>query len=324
MADVVKNKITEEFEFKRRRAQREASYRKQKIYTDLPYLSELDKQISNIATEYTKRLINGEDVEQQMKSELSKLFESKKDYISDNGYNISDFEPIYECKNCNDTGIVESGYCNCFKNRVIEENFKHSNIGALLTNQSFEKFNLDFYSDKKIDKYPLSPRDNMARTLSICKTFADNFDVVKKNLLLIGGTGLGKTFLSTCVARQLLSNGKSVIYISAVDFFKRIEKARFDKDNTDVSMFENCDLLILDDLGTEAPSVYTIAVFTDILDNRYRNNKRMIISSNNKLSDFENIYGERVFSRFAGSFECLLFYGKDIRIQKFLNNSEGI
>ena len=320
----IKIKIAEEFEHKRRLAERKASQKKREIYQKLPQLIEIDREISDTATMFTKRLMNGEDVEQQMRDALALLFDKKKKYLNNNGYDILDFEPVYECKKCNDSGYVNGERCSCFKNRLIEENFRHSNIGALLTNQSFDRFDPNFYSDELIKGYPLSPRENMRRSFKICKKFADDFDAVKKSLLLIGGTGLGKTFLSTCIARQLLSSGKSVIYISAVDFFKRIEKARFDSGNTDVSMFENCDLLIIDDLGTEAPSVYTVAVFTDILDSRYRSGKKMIISSNNKFKDFENIYGERVFSRLAGCFECLLFYGKDIRIQKFINNSEDI
>ena len=202
---------------------------------------------------------------------------------------------------------------------IIEENFNSSNIGKTLNNQSFDSFDLMFYPDEKTDKYPCTPRENMRRNLAVCKTFADKFDSVKKSLLLIGGTGLGKTFLSTCVAKRLLMSGKSVIYISAVDFFKRIEKSRFDSTDSDIRMFENCDLLIIDDLGTEAPSVYTTAVFSDILDKRWRCGKKLMISSNNRLSDFERLYGERVFSRIAGGFECLLFYGRDIRVQKFMN-----
>lgn len=322
MADTVYNKITAEFEQKRRKASQVALEFKTLTYKKYPTLADFDRQISNTATEYTKRIIGGEDVKEEMRKNLSVLFEKKKRFLADNGIDITDFDPQYECKVCNDTGRTERGVCECFNRRVIEENFASSNIGDSLSHQSFDSFDFNFYPDTNTEGYPQSPRDNMKRNYSFCKAFSDNFDTVKKSLLLIGGTGLGKTFLSTCVAKQLLNNGKSVIYISAVDFFKRIEKSRFDSENKDVELFENCDLLIIDDLGTEAPSVYTTAVFSDILDKRLRCNKKMILSSNNKLSEFENIYGERVFSRLAGCFECLLFYGKDIRIQKFMNKAD--
>ena len=116
------------------------------------------------------------------------------------------------------------------------------------------------------------------------------------------------------MAKRLLMSGKKRYLYKRGGLFKRIEKSRFDSTDSDIRMFENCDLLIIDDLGTEAPSVYTTVVFSDILDKRWRCGKKLMISSNNRLSDFERLYGERVFSRIAGGFECLLFYGRDIRV----------
>ncbi len=315
----VKSIVLAEFEEKRRIAQNKAYEFKAQTYEKMPFLSEIDRQISNVATDYTRRLISGEDVREQMTEALAKLSEEKNAFLRENGLSLQDFEPEYECEICKDFGFTDGKPCNCFKKRIIEENFKTSNIGDSLAHQSFKTFDLEYYPNEKCEGYPLTPRENMKNNLAKCKAFSENFDLPCKSLLMIGGTGLGKTFLSTCVAKVLLNKGKSVIYISAVDFFKRIEKARFDSENTDVDMFENCDLLIIDDLGTEAPSVYTTAVFSDILDKRIRCSKKMILSSNNRFSEFEKMYGQRVFSRLAGGFDCLLFYGKDIRIQKFLN-----
>ena len=319
MANPIYAAIRQELEQKRREAQRAAKQRKSEIYAKIPALSELDREMSLKAAEYSMRIINGEDVDNEMKEALAKLSERKKACLLEHGLTGADFEPHYSCPVCHDTGVADGGYCSCFKARVIEENFNSSNIGKTLDYQSFDSFDLNFYPDEKTDNYPSTPRENMKRNLAVCQTFADKFDFVKKSLLLIGGTGLGKTFLSTCVAKRLLMSGKSVIYISAVDFFKRIEKSRFDAGDSDIRMFESCDLLIIDDLGTEAPSVYTTAVFSDILDKRWRCGKKLMISSNNRLTDFERLYGERVFSRLAGGFECLLFYGRDIRVQKFMN-----
>lgn len=319
MAISVNAAVSAEFEEKRRKAEEQARTFKAEVYKKIPALYDIEKRISNTATDYTKRMIGGEDVRAEMNEKLALLFGEKEAMLKLNGFSTDDFKPKYQCLACNDKGVTESGMCSCFRNRVIEENFKNSNIGDSLSHQSFDTFSLDFYPEQKSESYPLSPKENMTRNFKRCKSFAENFDIESKSLLLVGGTGLGKTFLSTCIAKQLLSDGKSVIYISAVDFFKRIENARFDSENTDVLLFESCDLLIIDDLGTEAPSVYTTAVFSDILDKRIRNSKKMILSSNSRFSDFEKLYGARVFSRLAGGFDCLLFYGKDIRIQKFLN-----
>ncbi len=319
MAGGIKNEILREYEAKRRKAEREALKRKAKAYEKINELFEIDRDISNTATEYTKRMINGEDVKAEMKHALSKFSEKKQKLLKQNGLTTDFFLPKYECNICSDTGYISGEICSCLKNRIIEANFRSSNIGGSLSHQRFENFDFNFYSDEKKEGYPTSPRDNIKHNFTVCHTFAEKFDEVNKSLLLIGATGLGKTYLSTCIANKLLASGKSVVYISAVEFFKRIERSRFDSENTDTILFDSCDLLIIDDLGTEAPSVYTTAVFSDILDKRIRMGKKMILSSNNKFADFEKIYGERVFSRLAGCFECLLFYGNDIRIQKFMN-----
>lgn len=317
MADAVKTKIIHEFEEKRRNAEMKAHAFKQETYRRLPFLSSMDAKISDTATAYTKRMIAGENVRDEMSLELEKLFLEKNSYLEQNGLSADAFEPQYSCKACNDTGYANGTVCTCFQKRVIEENFKSSNIGDTLSFQTFENFSFDFYSDELYNGYSISPRDLIKKNYTACLNFVKDFDNASKSLLFLGGTGLGKTFLSTCVANKLLSLGKSVIYISAVDFFKRIEKARFDNENTDVLLFENCDLLIIDDLGTEAPSVYTTAVFSDILDKRIRLGKKMIFSSNNALSEFKNLYGERVYSRLAGEFDCRLFIGSDIRTRRF-------
>lgn len=321
MSNPIRTKILAELESKRRTAQLDAANRRLQIYKTHPELVDFDKQLSNVATAFTKRMIEGENVKDEMQKEIAEIYSKKAEFLHNLGLSVAEFEPRYSCSVCGDTGLTESGDCNCLKVRIIEENFKNSNLGAALKDQSFETFSLDFYSDEVQPPYPISPRANMENNLAVCRGFALNFDSMKKSILLSGGTGLGKTFLSTCVARELLLSGKSVIYISAVDFFKRIENSRFDKDNIDIDMFFGCDLLIIDDLGTEAPSQYTTAVFSDILDRRVNMDKKMILSTNHKISDIEKLYGQRIYSRISGYFEHLLFFGKDIRVQKFLKGN---
>ncbi len=312
----VKAKIALELENKRRDAQMKAAEYREKVYAANPALSELDKKMSAVAVEYSKRLIGGEDVKAEMEQALEKLSANKEEYLKSIGLSSSDFEPKYSCSKCEDTGIVDGKLCRCFKLRIIEENFKKSNIGSFLKDQSFENFSLEFYSKEKIQGFPLSPYETMEMNLKYCMEFADNFDKQEKGLFMSGATGLGKTFLSTCIARELLKKGKSVIYISAVDFFKRIEASRFDLHNADIELFENCDLLIIDDLGTEPPGAYAVAVFSDILDKRIMCGKMMIISTNRTEKDMEKLYGQRVRSRIVGYFKGMLFIGKDIRVKR--------
>ncbi len=312
----VKTKIAVELENKRRDAQIKAMAFREKVYSTHPMLAELDKKSSALAVEYSKRLIEGEDVKAQMTEKLSQISSQKEDYLKSIGLSSSDFEPKYSCLLCSDTGVVDGALCRCFRLRIIEENFKNSNIGAFLKNQSFESFSLDYYDKEKKQGFPLSPRESMEKNLNDCMDFADNFDKQKKGLFMTGATGLGKTFLSTCIARELLKKGKSVIYISAVDFFKRVEASRFDIYNADLELFENCDLLIIDDLGTEPPGAYATAVFSDILDKRIMREKMMILSTNRTEKDMEKLYGQRVRSRIAGYFRALFFIGNDIRVKR--------
>ncbi len=321
MSNTIRSKILDELEAKRRRAQLDAANTRANTYAAHPELLEYDKKISNIATAFTKRMLAGEDVKDEMHQQISNILKQKNDFLHDLGISIAEFEPRYSCTACSDTGFVGGQDCSCLTARIIEENFKNSNIGSALKNQTFSNFSLDFYSSEIMPPYPISPRSHMQKVLTTCKEFAFNFDDAKKSLLMTGGTGLGKTFLSTSIARELLLSGKSVIYISAVDFFKRIEKSRFDKEDTDVDLFFGCDLLIIDDLGTEAPSGYTTAVFSDILDRRVVTDKKMILSTNHKITEIEKLYGQRIYSRISGYFDHLLFFGKDIRVQKFLKGN---
>lgn len=161
MANLIYAAIRQELEQKRREAQRAAKQRKSEIYAKIPALSELDREMSLKAAEYSMRIINGEDVDNEMKEALAKLSERKKACLLEHGLTGADFEPHYSCPVCHDTGVADGGYCSCFKARVIEENFNSSNIGKTLDYQSFDSFDLNFYPDEKTDNYPCTPRENM-------------------------------------------------------------------------------------------------------------------------------------------------------------------
>lgn len=317
----ITSKIAAELEEKRRAAQLRAMSARDAAYEKFPELSELDRRATAVAMDYTKKMLAGDDVRGDMQAALAEISRQRREFLLAHGMREDEFEPRYSCEKCDDTGRVDGKLCRCFKNRIIEENFKKSNLGDMLRGQSFDKFDLGCYSDKIEGSYPVSARRNMEKNLDYCTRFADRFDDAEKSILMTGGTGLGKTFLSTCIARELLKKGKSVIYISAVDFFRRIENSRFDLSNADIELFESCDLLIVDDLGAEAPGVYTTAVFSDILDKRVSRGKKLILSTNSGLGELEKMYGERVYSRIAGYFRTLIFFGDDIRVQNFLKGN---
>lgn len=316
----VKSIILSEYANKRRKAQLDAQEYKNSVFKLYPELESIDKELALTATEYTKRMLAGEDVALKMQNEISALRQKKSELLKSLSLSEDSFKPRYECNICNDEGIVTNGLCRCFKKRMVEENFKKSNLGSFLEDQSFDSFELEHYPEAvTVNSLTIRPRENMQKTFDACVRFADRFDEAKKSLLFIGSTGLGKTFLSTCIAKELLKKGKSVVYISAVDFFKRIEQGRFDSQNLDIDLFENCDLLIIDDLGVEPSSAYVTAIFSDVLDKRVMRGKKMVISTNTRVNDLKNIYGQRVYSRIHGYFDCYLFYGDDIRIKRGKN-----
>lgn len=204
--------------------------------------------------------------------------------------------------------------CECFRRELIAENFRHSNLEQALVNQTFDHFLLDLYSPEAEGRL-LAPRDNMKRILDLCKDFADRFDQQHKSLLFTGATGLGKTFLSTAIARALLDQGKSVIYISAPELARRLESVRFKDEEGQLQQFFEADMLIIDDLGTESRTAYTVGSLTDLMDQRIRLGKPMLFSTNLNLDGLQKAYDERIVSRLMGHFSYCYFYGDDLRIK---------
>lgn len=315
----IRSKLHEQYQNKQSKARSMALEAKERVYKEVPAIVDIDMQIQDVAVEYSKRLIRGENVESQMQSELDKLYKKREAILTQNGFDKDYTQIKYQCPICKDTGWVDGVECTCFKRELIIENFKNSNLSFTQKDESFENFDLSLYDDKPYGRYSKTPRQNMENAFKKAKKFADEFDSLEKSLLLLGKTGLGKTYLSTCIAKRLLLKGKSVIYISAVDFFRTLENNRFSDENGEISMFEQCDLLIIDDLATESSTAYTVSVFSEILDKRLREGKKLVLSSNLSMKDFDKQYSERIASRLFGYFECILFFGKDIRIKKFLN-----
>ncbi len=290
----------------------EAAERRERIYKENPALPELDRKITDAGARYCLALA-GEGDADALREELTALQKQKEDFLAAIG---ADLEPHFSCPICQDTGMAAEGMCECFRRELIAENFRSSNLEQALTEQSFENFDWSLFSDEAQGKL-LSPRENMKKIFNLCKEFVANFDETRENLLFVGATGLGKTYLSTAVAKALLEKGKSVIYISAPEFVRRLEDLRFKDDKTDLEQFFTADLLILDDLGTENTTAYTMATLADIIDQRLRTGRKILFSTNLNLDGIQKAYDERVVSRLLGNFAYCFFYGEDLRIKAF-------
>ena len=225
----------------------------------------------------------------------------------------------YQCSHCSDTGYIGHKKCACFRQRLIDSAYRQSNLGAVLTRENFSTFDIDLFSDEKYEGYPKTPRQNMMDILSRCESFAHNFDSDSENLLFYGGTGLGKTFMCNCIAKKLLDKGKAVLYLTAFKLFKileeyrfRPEDARLDQDLLDFIF--SCDLLIIDDLGTELANSFTTAELFNIINSRILERKKTIISTNLQPEELIDTYSQRVFSRISAHYTALEFYGRDLRM----------
>lgn len=318
-------KVLAEYELMRAKAETARDKTVRDIYAKYPRLKAIRNEINILGFENAKKIManpkDSKKLNEDFNKKLKALEEEKKKIIKEN--NIpQDYEiPKYSCEKCRDTGYVGNEKCECFKNKLIKAAYEKSNLGNLIGGQSFENFSLDYYSLRKKAGEMMSERENMRDILNECIIFCKDFDKNEKNLLFIGKPGLGKTFLSNCIAKEILNQGKTVIYIRATSLFNSYEDYRFGRktDGFDYDKFYNADLLIIDDLGTENITKSGVSFFFDLLNERLDRNKKIIINSNFSMNEISRTYSARITSRFYEHFRILHFIGEDIRIQKLKN-----
>ncbi len=227
-----------------------------------------------------------------------------------------DESPI--CDHCGGSGYLGSTMCECLQELCRQEQKKEVSILSG-SREAFHQFRLDYYPDRTDPKYGASPRAIMERNFKVCRTYALTFAPNAGNLLFVGGTGLGKTFLSACVARAVADRGYSVLYETAGHLFSKLEQAKFtpsEEARAEAAKFTECDLLIIDDLGTEMPGQFVTAALYGLLNDRMLQNKPMVISTNLNVEEMARRYSPQIASRLHGGFQRLTFVGEDIRVLK--------
>ena len=232
----------------------------------------------------------------------------------DEGY--LDDTPI--CETCGGSGYIGSTMCECLQELCRQEQKKEVSILSG-SKDAFNQFRLDYYPDRIDPKIGASPRAIMERNFKICRTYALTFSPSSGNLLFVGGTGLGKTFLSACIARAVADRGCSVVYESASHLFGKLEQAKFspsEETRREAAKFTDCDLLIIDDLGTEMPGQFVTAALYSLVNDRLLMGKPMVISTNLNVDEISRRYSPQIASRLHGSFQGLTFVGEDIRVLK--------
>ena len=300
----------------------------QKAYSMIPALKELDQSISSLSVEKARRLLDGDSTAlSSLKEDLHQLIQRKKSLLEDHGLSEDYLELSYTCPDCKDTGYIGNKKCHCFRKAIIRLLYEQSNIKELPYDAGFKNFRLDFYSSSYYDKKTgRSARVIMEDTLKICHQFIDTFGAEFRNLFFYGDVGVGKTFLSTCIARELMEREFSVLYFSAPQLFNSLARTAFNKKDIDAGNMNeyifNCDLLIIDDLGSEYTNAFIASQFFTCINERLLHRKSTIISTNLSLETLADLYTERSFSRITSSYTLLKIIGDDIRIKKKLEHRE--
>ena len=294
--------------------------RTKEIYQKIPELLEIEHSIAEYSISSARKLLSGDSTAlDNLKHQIAKLRKRKITLLNNAGYPADYLSPIYHCPDCKDSGYQDGKYCHCFIQRMLDITYNQSNIKDILAYENFSNFSFKYYSSDKTDANGLTPLLAAQKAYENCQTFIKDFDNSFSNLLFYGDTGVGKTFLSNCVAKELLDTGHSVIYFTAFQLFDILSKGVFDKNKTAQDIHQNifeCDLLIIDDLGTELPNSFTCSQLFLCLNERILRKKSTIISTNLNIVELGNRYTERTFSRILEHYRIIKMFGDDIRIKK--------
>lgn len=320
--------ILTDYERKRDRAIFEQKIRKEKVYKKVPRIKAIDEEVLEIGLSMSRAIIeNPENYKRDLediKDHMEKLRMEKAYLLTENNIPVDYLDIHYECMKCEDTGYLSNGdRCNCLIQTLINKAYEMSNIEAVLKKENFDTFDINIFPDEVCEGESISPRENMENIASICVDFVNNFDTKNdENLLFYGSTGLGKTFMSNCIAKALLDMNKIVIYQTAFKILEIIERRRFSRDTNRFDDYEydllfSSDLLIIDDLGTELSNTFTNAEIFNIVNTRLLGGKKTIISTNLTPKEISETYTDRVFSRVLEKFIPLKFYGPDLRYYRW-------
>jgi len=314
---------------KRKQRESELESRKNKIYEQAPRVREIDSELRSLMIDYLNaaRNTNPETQLQEIINKNKELQEERRNVILNSGLpgNYLDDEP-YMCKNCSDTGWDDTQMCKCLDDIYKEEQRASLSNLLKLGKETFDSFDLSFYSNTPAPDTNISPRQSMEVVYEICVEYARKFGNKSMNLFFNGAPGLGKTFLSACIARVVADNGFSVVYNTAASVFSKFDDVKFmrthdseesreivSNSRDEVKRYLECDLFIIDDLGTEMTTKVTTESLYEIVNTRHITGRKTLINSNLTLNELRSRYSEQIMSRLEGEYQVLTFYGEDIR-----------
>lgn len=297
--------------------------RRKEIYARLPVVRQLEAEIAERSVACAKKLLEGDkSVLDRLKEDLKDLREQKSLIIRAAGYPDDYLELHYRCPDCRDTGLIDGRKCHCFLQAQMKLLHAQSNLEDVLERENFNALSYEYYDDTEIlPQLGITNTAYMRRVVAGCREFVRDFDKKHDNLLFTGSTGVGKTFLTNCIARELMDDFHSVIYLTASDLFDVFSRNKFDYDNAEdmKDMYRfilDCDLLIIDDLGTELNNSFTSSQLFYCINERMNMSRSTIISTNLTLARLRDSYTDRVTSRIMSGYRIIPLYGGDIRLLK--------
>lgn len=328
MADKNLELLLTQYEQKRRNAEIDLENRKQELYKKIPRLEEIETEINKISINKAKSILSNINNISKFDEQVLMLKEEKNKIMEEAGIDLGFFKPAYECDICRDTGYViddigKNTMCKCLKQHLLNSLYNKSNLSNI-DKENFNNFDESLFSNKIIDGYGCSPRENIINIKKASMNFVNNFDSEDtKNLLFSGSTGLGKSYMSNCIANELLKKGKTVLYQTAPVLLETIIDNKFNKykTNSTTDLYNevlSVDLLIIDDLGTEYLNAMKLSELFTIINTRILNlnkNTRTIISTNLNTKQIFNVYEERIGSRLAKYYNWYQFFGEDLRMK---------
>ncbi len=311
---------------RRREAETTAQRHTDEVYRVIPEIEEISRKLTSCSLGAARAVLKGANAKEELQRLAgisSDLQKRQAELLENNGYPIDYMEPEYTCSHCRDTAFVEKKgktvYCDCFLKLLIECSCDEINKLSPLSLSTFDTFSLDYYPyDSNADG--VSPYARMSKILNYCKNYAKSFSGEGKSILMRGATGLGKTHLSLAIANEVLQKGYYAVYVSAPSILSKLESTHFSYNNGEeehlIQTLVDCDLLIIDDLGTEFLTPFSKTTIYNIFNNRLLKRKPMIINTNLTVRELQDVYSQRFVSRIIGECDRLDFIGKDIRAQK--------
>ncbi len=313
--------IMHEYEERRSLHRQELEERQRYVYDNVPGYKNLEDEAASASVAFGKRLLSGERLDRAiLKKQLAELARQKQMLLTEAGFSSDYLDMGYTCPDCKDTGYVGNDKCHCFKQKIIETLYDKSNLKLLTKSANFKLMTDKYYTGEDLKRFH--------GAVSACEDFINNFKSDYQNLFIYGTVGTGKSFLSMCVANELLKKGHSVIYFSSIELFKLISDYSFDaKFKQELrgiyDDFYNCELLIIDDLGTERTNQFVLSEFFSCLNERDLRKKSTIVTTNLSLEELQAIYSDRIFSRVTSNYKLLKLSGQDIRKLKKIASKES-